>query len=548
MQINNETIAQPQAAQPNATQQAPGAGAAGLGLGATAGTTNTAKGLSATAFLNFYQTSVVPKHIEKYTSDVTDSLAGLLSRLPTGGLYKLDRKLLSVPNGSVAFVTTGIDQKKYAVILVFKELLTVDAPNHEPPAIAITQATEALLANTPEVKLRNAIIVTPDMYERVDQMSAAIIKSFIMRVDPQAIATTARTLTQTLEFVVGTDLDTASRFEATRSPHGIRPTADIGLWVGIRQKRTGGALGSGILNNNQGSDVIPFLSILAMIDVAGPIRGSDKMIPVVRITDVTTDVMHPGVLYMGLQLAVEYFANKQLWKQPLHSYGKEGMNIGTLSKNSDGKSLYRCPNESATSDYIAKYLVDPLVCVDVAIGRFRIPELFDFTQEDQSGIKQSVSAFFGGIAVPAADQLQRCSQLLAVDYIGYYGQPTTPTDSRMATYLRLTEKGAVDDATKRVLLAYGQTQERANLIASLSGGTFVPLYLDYVEVLNGAFISWVAGAMNAMQIRLTDPNGNAQAGITLSAQIGLFGDYSGVSSTMSSPGRTLGGFAGGIYG
>lgn len=536
-----------------AQQQQQAGGSTTFGGGQATGNTggpsmSGASPLNALGFISAFGLFSMTKNVEEYLKNVRTQIQQKLMTLPTGTMA-IREIALSSPVGAYAYVATNYDGSKSAVVLDFKECAGAEFQNLIPESNRLNGAIQSLLQREENVKIRLPIVVTPDMYDRADQMASTIIRSFMYRTNPVFARSTAKDLCGNLTLVVSTNLADAQNFENRNSPHGVRPRADIGLTISIQtRKRDQMFMSPGITGGDY--ETTPVMSVLAMVDVAGPVNDATRAnlsMPVIRITDITSVIPHPGFLYMAIELATEYFAKGGMWKSPFRSYTAGSQNLGPLIFEADGKTLFRAKNDVQTNDLIQRYMTThQLLCVDIAAGRARIPELYDFMRTDQSVIMNTAAAFFN-IRPPEQSVVARAASHVSTDFIGVYGDPKGNglLDSRLITYLQLAANGAVDQEVRRVLMNYSvSAQERAAKIAQLTGGSFQSLYLDNIEFIQAGWASWIAGAMMANGIRLTDPNGTYGA-TALSSLNGVLTDYNAMQSTVSNFNRN-GGFMGGM--
>lgn len=531
--------------------------AAGPAAGPFTNTTSTFAGLGATAaggapvgaILGIMQQQNMassPQAVTEYVEKVNKAIGEKLARIERGSDYKIDTMPLGTPNGAYAYLCTGFDGQRYGFVQTYEEASGPALQNMAPNGNYLDAAVQQLLARNPNVKLRGMVNVTPDMYSRPEHMASAIINSFVFRVRDDLLKMSAQELLGSLELSVSLNLTDARNLENQYSPHGVRPASDIGLVVYVKTRKTDSAL-LGATETN----LVPIASVLAITDFGGPIQGSEKMMPMVRITDITCPIPHPGLLAMVMELAGEYLVKNGHWLTPYRSYGtKNALNIGPLDIAADGRSLVIANNDQDTQTVLARRCISARLFIDISMGRYRIPELMWYGPVGNSGRDAIISTacnFFrtkdGVLPTPTAQQLPTITTHMSTDYTGTYGDANGElTDSRTITYLKLIALGSsVDADTKRILQNYSlQPKDRAECISRLTGNRFNSLYATNIEFVAAQYLTWISGAMQHCQITLQDTYGNNN-GMSLSSITDAMADYGTIGSTAQTGGLfTLG--------
>lgn len=515
------------------------------GLGAAAGGNSAPVG----AILGIMQQQNMassPAAVTEYVEKVNKAIGEKLARIERGNEYKIDTMPLGSPNGAYAYLCTGFDGQRYALVLAFEEASGPALPNYAPNSNYLDPAVQQLLSRNPNVKLRGMVDVTPDMYSRPEHMASAIINAFVFRVRKDLLEMSATELLGSLDLSVSLNLTDARNLENQYSPHGVRPASDIGLVIYVKTRKTDSAL-LGATETN----LVPIASVLAITDFGGPIQGSEKMMPMVRITDITCPIPHPGLLAMVMELAGEYLVKNGHWLTPYRSYGTKGaLNIGPLDIAADGRSLVIANNDTDTQTVLARRCIPARLFIDISMGRYRIPELMWYGPVGESGrsaIISTVCNFFrtinGPLPVPTPQQLPSITVHMSTDYTGTYGDSNGElTDSRSITYLKLIAAGSALDAdTKRILQNYSLSpKDRAERIAQLTGNRFNSLYATNIEFVSAPYLAWVSGAMQHCNITLQDTYGSNN-GMALSSITDMLADYGTIGSTAQTGGLfTLG--------
>lgn len=488
------------------------------------GGVESAPGRNALDFVGLFTTMTITKKHKEYLDAVVEIAK---SKLPN-----LVREQLPEPSGAQAFIVTDETGQKYALNLLFKDLI---APSAEliPLSFKAKVAADALQRKSPGISLINTIIVGDRDLDRVQQMAIALVASLSIQVSAEYRDAGARDLSVNNEFVVDNNIEAARNFIDRTSPTGVLPYFDLGFTIGVRRKSK-----NAWANNNpytryvQDNQPEPFMAVGAMVDIKGPFpdptTGVQKYQPVIRITAMPSLIPLMGSVFLAQVLAAQNFIQFGTWKRPFMKFSKGSPNLGNLTPDPDGSGkLWFAPDIQSMETFIAQWCYPPILCMDITEGTIRIPSLYAFTDasaQNQQALLNEAARFFGQ-PLPMFNGTPYTP--VATDYIGTVGPAEgVQLDSRKITYLNQAAEGALDANTARVLLNFfPDPLERARTIAQLSG-SFVSLYQDTVVSVNGAFLSAVSQILPNSGLTVFDPTG--QGGVVpLSGFSPQYGNYTG---------------------
>jgi hypothetical protein len=342
------------------------------------------------------------------------------------------------------------------------------------------------------------------------------------------------------EFAIDLSLDAAKSFESMHSPHEVRPAADLGFTMALRNPRPRNQGGYGF--NQEVDTQMPFMSVTAKVEIIGPQRdprsNALRYVPIIRTTSMSSELPILGSAFLGLVGAADYWITKGLWKNAFRRFDKNAPNLGHLFPNPDqskANELWTISNNMELETVISQQFTDPYLVLDVQEGHDRLPGLASFADpvNGRANLMRAASQFFG--SEPPAG-LSVCAPL-ATTYEGFYGDPTGRLlDSRNITYLdQVARQGVLDSTTMSALTNYdSDPMRRANVISALTQ-SFVPAYETTLVMLDGQFMAWVASALKVAGMKIADPQG-VSGYVQLTSGFGNFANYAGFGGVATSPG------------
>lgn len=476
-------------------------------------------------YVSIYSTLTTTEQHEKFLDAVEKAVK---KKLPS-----LERIQLPEPLGAQSFIATAADGAQFAVNLLFSDIIP-DSPDLLPKSYKEIPAAQSLQRLRPNINLINTIMIPDrDLETRVNQTAIVLVASLVLQIDPAHRDACAKDLSVQNEFVVDNSIDAARTFIDRMSPTSLLPYFDLGFTVGVRRKTNGGWQNNSPFNKYvQDNQCQPIMAVGAMVDVKGPFpdptTGTQKYLPIVRITAMPSLIPLTGSIFLGLVLAAQNFIQFGGWKRPFMRFSKGSPNLGNLTQDQDGSGkLWFAPDLQSMEAFIASWMFHPILCIDVASCQARIPSLYNFTDaspENQQLLMNEAVRFFGQPLAPFAGP---AFSPMAKDFIGSVGPAEgIQSDSRKYTYLNQAAEGALDQDTAQVLLNFfPDPLTRARKIANLSG-SFRPLYEDTIVSVSGPFLSSVSQILPSSGIKVFDPTG--QGGVVpLSGFSPQFGNFTG---------------------
>lgn len=462
----------------------------------------------------------------KFLKNVTDSAR---SSLPS-----IEWVEVVQPGGTVLFKATDSKGTKYGYIMVLADLQQAPSQYGFPKSDGITKAMVAIKNNPTlsDINIVGSILLTSADLERIGGITSAILSALVPRCISEIGGLTIHQLAainngqqnpqQNNFFNMGgtqyridsTNVEAVRSFEEIRSPHALRPRIDYGFTLSMRRPNNGwnAAQYPNQSFNAMDDNWETIAAVGAFTDFVGPVPmgGAEKYYPVVRITSITSALPVDGMMLLLLALSAQYFIKQDMWFRPYtnvsgSSKKKSGTpNIGNLIYNAEKTDVWYAQNETDLVQFRQNYLLNPVLAVDIALGRAMITGLMQIADPNMHGrLRQTAGEFFCGAAPQTA-----VSQHAALEVIGSIGwNGGQHIDSRYVTYLdEVARNGQLDEAKRRLLLSYNPVNplERETVVANLTTG-FSPLYLTSVEVIAPALLEWVTLAYQNARLNISDP-------------------------------------------
>lgn len=453
--------------------------------------------------------SGVTPEIEAYLKIITTHVK---SQLP-----QIELTQLAEPMATQAFHVVGKNGDRYAYLILFTDALGSRPPQNIPMSRNIPMAYAALQQVYPNCHLMGAVLIGNHELGRARQMANVILGALLPQVNAMVHTTSAAILSGAGEFSIDLSLDAARNFENSHSPHEVRPAADIGFTLGLKQNRNrqlhGGMYGA---NQDMPEQAQAFMSVTAKVEINGPQRnpatGGPQYLPMIRVTSITSDLPLLGSAILGLVIAADFFVNQRFWQHAFMKFDPGSPNLGHLFPNPDPKKQnepYRVTNQMELDSLVNLYFSQPLLVLDVQDGHDRLAGLSAFLDQNagRQTVLQEVGRFFG--VEPPMNQTVVSAALPRFE--GYYGDTSGRLiDTRTITCLdQMAKQGVLDHTTQQVLLGQDTNpMRRAEVIASLTTN-YVSIYETFLAAIDGQFMGWVAQAVKHAGMRINDPSGRS---------------------------------------
>jgi len=443
-----------------------------------------------------------------------------------GKLYSetiLERLVKAVPAAKVERIASPsyechvFHAGKVAVALLFAESYnSIDA---RPPACMAKEIRQKFALAVSDAEITQVIVVTKEMYPRVDRAGAAIINLFRSLTEPRLVNMTAKQYGGT-EYAVTSDMQKVRSFIDVHSPHAVPARDDVGFLVYAKVRKAGVTT---TFDQRAQYDLIPLIAVTgytkfyltanASIAPGNVQFGTTKYSPMTVITDIVADLLTAPTLAIGLSIAMDAFIMQYGWLNQFNDYSENGYNIGRLILDPETKKPWIARNQQQRDEFMRNYLNStmPFLALDIQEGRFRNP-MIDRLINDPATIINALSTFSG-------------QQLAAVDpaiarYPQFDGQVTlgsTQTiDTRCIDYLRM----AKDIPNVEELGGFlQQPTDMSSGIAQVQKwypNTTQSLYLTMRLVLRPDFVNTVANAIRNV-VRIEYDFNNQQASYNISS-------------------------------
>ena len=405
-------------------------------------------------------------------------------------------KRLTQPQGAHAFISGG-----HCIIILFDELLSHDVQNLIPASDAGSIASEALKREiTPTPALLHVQLVIPADYSRAHQMARYILLSFMFSGTSNFANSTVELLSK-VQFGVDPNVEAARAFIDQRSPHSVPERGDtgIGFVVYAKSPRDFGN------PSPQNDEVVPFAAVLGYVDVwrqGGELGSYDlpnqKFQATVHITNITSDIAHPGIIPLCLAIAADRFIEQRRWLTPFMNFQRKARNLGNLTIDKEKKTLWFAEDVRSLYEWLGNNMFPvPFLALDVLEGRARIPATALYGDTIYTNrVFDQITRFFGNIPL---DRTSAPFIPTTQSFVGTYGDPKgVLTDSREIDYLKLlADYGALDQSSQILLYPNSDAVQRAKVVSDRTAGTFRSLYRNTPSILNPSLLALIAGEIRS---------------------------------------------------
>ena len=296
-----------------------------------------------------------------------------------------------------------------------------------------------------------------------------------------------------MKLTASTDLKATLNWINAVSPHGVPERADWGVLIS-RLKSPTTAAG---YNNKKDFEPEPIIGFTGytrfLLDVS-----TRKYRPICIITNITANVPHMDIINLALPIAAGTIINQAVWERPYCKFTKGSPNLGMLRLTADMKSIDCFSNLEAMRAELGTIMPDPpLLAIDCAEGRARIPGLEQFLIFGNKGVSEAFSEFYKSI-LPASSPLFDNSVLYVIrNYEGTYKTNGQIVDTRNGDFINMVMDTKDPNRVRSSLQVFPMENRHLQDIASIYGDeTVTPLYRVSTIIFNNALISEIAGAMS----------------------------------------------------
>lgn len=341
---------------------------------------------------------------------------------------------LSSPHEALA-VCLGND----AFVLLFSEV----APGGDTPTSALTkEALENLMSIVGRnVKMRNAIVVTPDMYSRGAVMAAHLINCFALLSNGNFTITLDSMRKYQLE--ISTNVSDYENFNRKFNPHGVIARDDIKITLAINTpKKT-----QDIAQNFFAQSEVDKTEICTIACYTNFLRGNtfshdgiQKYIPEVHISEIVSAIPFQGVIPLALAIVSDFVVAGGHWKTQFTNLDALSPNIGNLFSNAADGAPIQLDNLAVVNQYLSSYFENPVLIMDVVEGRARIPGIEQYVIQNSNGyVTDTINKFLGlqtGQQNAIHADMSNYSVLYKA-YVGDFQQGSDTCDTRWVDYLNM---------------------------------------------------------------------------------------------------------------
>lgn len=290
----------------------------------------------------------------------------------------------------------------------------------------------------PDVRVVQPIVVPPIDFPKVRNLAKCI--QSVIGFNREDLHTNLLKLTYTddsrkdkIQFVITNKLSQVEDVMARFSPHTVPARCDYGLAIYVTSSNDFYYSNKTEINYNK---LTPIMSISAYNKfMISP--NPAKYLPIITISEIASAIPDPGMLLLGLQLAIDRFLLGGDYMLPYRSYEKDRPNLGALTMD-DGKPGF-IVNDDEKRMITTTMFEDVWCSIDHVTGRFMIPgmERFDpaFGAEVQATARQFVADFLG-IDTPNVPNIVKHSFESKIGYVGAPGSVVAEMmDSRKVDFI-----------------------------------------------------------------------------------------------------------------
>lgn len=383
------------------------------------------------------------------------------------------------------------DASKYAINLIFsKSHQTLDMT---PAALRAIEVKDALLAQHPEARIVQTIVVTEEDYALAGNMAAYISNCFKTLSGGAASTITVDALRE-FKISIVTNIDAVRAYVRQVSPHAVPARDDIGILLCIETQKKN-------INGFSEPEQIPFMAVTGYTRIMNPQDAATgvKFVPIPTITDVVSSIPNQSLLAMALPLAADAFICQSLWCRPYATFRAGQPNLGNLIMDPNTKKPCFTNSAEEFHAFIRNYMVNPYLAIDITEGRAR-PIGIDNLLVNPASVMNSIRAFLTSsnqannvVTVPTAD----VGLMTFANYTGTYMEKGQIKDTRCVDYLELAAKVTDHKQIDHLLLQPNQPQVKIEAVRGIFPEATKSLYVTTTVVLNAPVVATMSQALNA---------------------------------------------------
>jgi hypothetical protein len=414
-----------------------------------------------------------------------------------------------------ALVVHNTDTKK-AIALLFGE--TYESFSDVPITYLLGDQNETGLlsqmkAHVPGFSLVHAVVVSPEDYIRTKQMASYLTNTLVQREKAEELGVEAF---RAANLVVDTNIDRVRQFFDKTSPHSLPARCDIGFVLALQTPYT--------QNRHMAPEMQerPFLAVGGFVEVVrvpaamasqgNPayygVTAQNEFVykPVVRITELQTQIYSTFVLPLAIAIMADAFIGKFRWMTAF-GFGEGKPNLGNvLIDQGKGKaSTYFVTQQAEQSELLQKYYrLPPDLAIDVLEGRATHPAVNNLVRSEAfPAIANKISSLTGGAQI--FQNVTKASWPISEGSVVWANKKT---DSRQVDYFNMACNSK--DASPFMPLLDKSTERVANVRNIL--GSMEVTYGGYECVLHPEFVNTVIAAMGNLNLNYKQPGPEIDVG------------------------------------
>lgn len=274
------------------------------------------------------------------------------------------------------------------------------------------------------------------------------------------------------------------------NPQASRPRTDITAVLEMADGRT---------NANGEKTWLPMLAVggyTKFVDQGGQQFGmrapGAKILPIVTITGVYSNIPSDSLLSMALPMAVVAFIMREGYLQPFTRFGKDEVNLGNLILGEDDKPV-NLESPAQLAGFCRDILAAPALAIDITNGRARIPGL-ESIHYDPDRMHTRIAQFLG--LDPNAAEVKN---ILFNEYQEFIGLTSDGQDSRYVDHLNLVAQKVDYRKCRDMLYIPSDPKARGQQISEFA--EYTPLFRNICCVLNANYIKQLGTMFSKMQVQ-----------------------------------------------
>lgn len=369
------------------------------------------------------------------------------------------------------------------------------------------QTLQSVAGNS--VRMRNAIVVTPQDYEKPEVMGAHLINAFTTMTNSDIRGLNIQSLKK-YQLEVSTNPHNYNDFNRRNDPHGMPARADLKMTVSVNVPKRNNTSNLNLFDQADADkmEIATIGAYVNFVQTQSTLNGMQKFIPEVHISSIVTGLPFEGIIPLLLALATDTLIDNHYWKAQFSDLGgMHSPNIGTLINDPTTGSPWRAENLQQRDQFIAMYCEPPVLILDVVEGRARIPGLEQYAlPEGAPRIIGTYNQFLNSQTIPTT---AIPGQLLAREYIGCIQTGAESVDSRWVDYLNMMIHHSSQQMQCKMLLnLYQREEDHVNIVRQFAQDLAL-YYVNHMVVLRPEVLRSIQTQVHSA---IKTVNGNAVSG------------------------------------